>query len=265
MRALLSTRLFAAAPLDATHVRFAVRHGFPSLELYAAPGHLDVLAPDEPERVRDLVHGMGVRASWLHASRALLEQLLDPKRLHRFSEALETMRVEVVTTTLRSWPRPRGGAMLELSELMVQVEEAGARLVVDVDRLDAKSLRKIEYGVGISWDLGGQGLGLELDLEEIDDLLLHVNRGRLHAVRASHRIDHLREPPGAREAVLLEEAWRLRAPGTLVYDVDDPSGFGSRAEFEAVMADLKAFHAGEMRPPRPGLQGGIGWAALAPG
>ncbi|HEY0841142.1 MAG TPA: hypothetical protein VGD74_13220 [Vulgatibacter sp.] len=264
MRTLLSTRLFAVAPLDAWHLRFAMRHGFPSFELYAAPGHLDVLAPDEPEEVRDLVHDMGVRATWLHASRALLDQLLDPDQLHRFSEALETMGIEVVTACLRSWPRPRGGAMLELSELMVQVEEAGARLIVDVDRLDAKSLRKIEYGVGLSWDLGGPALGMDLEIPEIHDLLLHVNRGRLHVVRASHRIDHLREPPGEREALMLEEAWRLRPPGTIVYDVDDPTGFGSLADYEEVMVALKAFHSGRMRPLRPG-GGGIGWAALAPG
>ena len=265
MRALLSTRLFSAAPLDAVHLRFAMRHGFPSLELYAAPGSLDVLAPGEPERVQEIVHEAGVRASWLHAGRDLLEQLLDPDRLHRFSEALEVMRIEVVTATLRSWPRPRGGAMLELSELQVQVEEAGAQLVIDVDRLDAKSLRKIEYGVGLCWDLGGPAMTMDLGMVEIDDLLRHVNRGRLAAVRASHRIDHHRDTPGPREALLLEEAWRLRTPGTLVYDVDDPTGFGNLADYEAVMAAIKAFHAGEMRPPRAGSQAGIGWASLAPG
>lgn len=265
MRALLSTRLFAAAQLDEWHVRFARRHGFPSLELYASPRHLDVLAPGEPERVRDLVHSEGVRATWLHAGRELLDRLMDPDELHRFSVAVETMRVEVVTATLRSWPRPRGGAMLELSELRASAEEAGARLVVDVDRLDARSLRKIEYGVGISWDLGGPALGMQLDKAEIDDLLEHVNRGRLYAVRASHRLDHHRDSPGPREALLLEEAWRLRAPGTLVYDVDDPTGFGSLADYEAVMADLHAFHSGEMRPPHGGDTGGFVWAALAPG
>ena|GEM_PF-2127617 len=265
MRALLSTRLFAAAPLDRWHLHFARRHGFPSFELWASPRHLDLLAEGEPERVRDLVHDEGLRANWLHASRDLLAQLVDFDALHRFSVAIETLRIEVVTATLRAWPRPKGGRMLDLTDLQSSAEEAGARLVVDVDRLDAPSLRKIPYGVGIAWDLGGPALGMQLDKAEIDDLLQHVNRGRLYAVRASHRLDHHRDAPGPREALLLEEAWRLRAPGTLVYDVDDPTGFGSLADYQAVMADLHAFHSGEMRPPHGGETGGFVWAALAPG
>jgi len=265
VRALLSTRLFAAAPLDEWHVRFARRHGFPSLELYASPRHLNLLGPGEPERLRDLVRSEDAQAPWLHVGRELLARLVDPGMLHRFSLAVETLGVRVVTATLRSWPRPKAGAMLDLSDLLASAGEAGARLVVDVDRLDARSLRKLEYGVGICWDLGGPTLGMQLDKAEIDDLLEHVNRGRLHAVRASHRLDHHRDAPGPREALLLEEAWRLHAPGTLVYDVDDPTGFGSLADYEAVMADLHAFHSGEMRPPHGGTKGGFVWGALAPG
>ncbi|AKU92791.1 hypothetical protein [Vulgatibacter incomptus] len=95
-------------------------------------------------------------------------------------------------------------------------------------------------------------------------MLNNVIHGHLQAVRASHRVDHLRDPPGPREAILLEEAWGRHAPRVVVYDVDDPLGLAQPSDYEYVLHEIRSFHAGEKRPPDQ-AGGGLFWAAFAPG
>ncbi len=262
MRALLSTRLFAATPLDLRTLLFARKGGFPSLELYANPGHLDLLRGGEASSVLQLLDSTETRAPWLRMSHLLIDRLAD-QRLHgRFVDALAELQIQVVTAALHSLPRD--GSSMDLEELMLLVEEAGARLVLDVDRLDPADLRRLPWNVGIGWDLAGPEEEPQVEIAAVDETLGQVGRGRLSAVRAAHRIDHLREPPGEREALLVQEAWHIRGPGVLIYDVDDPTGFGSLADYEAVFAEIHAFHSGGRLPP--GHSGGsIFWAALSGG
>ena len=66
------------------------------------------------------------------------------------------------------------------------------------------------------------------------------------------------------QASVLEEVWAQQAPGFLVYDVEDPAGFGGVADIEDVLDSLRAFQAGEGRVHTES-SGGIFWAAMAPG
>lgn len=275
MRALLSTRLFAAVPLDFSALELARRAGFPTLELYATPRHLDVLNPGERRRLRHLLRDSGTTAPWLRASGALLQQLLDANVLADFADVLAELQVRKVTAGLRTWPWPGHGPSLDFDELSLRVEEAGAQLVIDAHRLDDPRLsRSISFGRGrqarpswkgeLSWDLANERENAPLSREEVDQMLGDTARGRLQGVRASHWANGHRAPPGTREAVLLEESFRLHAPGILIYDVDDPTGFADPAEYEDVLHQLRTFHEGGMRPPTEG-SGGVFWASMAPG
>jgi hypothetical protein len=100
-------------------------------------------------------------------------------------------------------------------------------------------------------------------LREVEGLLRGTSRGRLFGVLVARQGVARRLVPEREEAEILEEIWRLQAPGSLIYDVDDPSGAGIEVELHDILAKLHDFHAGGDRPRPDG--GGIFWASLAPG
>lgn len=271
MRALLSTRLFSAAPLDARALELALRAGFPSLELYASPTHADLTDAAELGWLRRLFRSAGVRTPWLHASKAFLEQLSEPAVLAGFADTLTALGVRVVTAELRQWPAPPG---LDWDELSLRAAEAGAQLLIGAHRLDDPRLSRSPSAGGIRWrgdlcwDLapigaaGGAGRGGGAPTkEELRLMLGRTARGRVVGVRASSWAEGVRKPPGQQEVLLLDEVYRAHNPEVLVYDVDDPLGF---AEAEELLEEIRSFHSGEKRPPSD-EGGGIFWAALAPG
>ncbi|AKU92790.1 hypothetical protein [Vulgatibacter incomptus] len=153
MRALLSTRLFAAAPLEASALQMAARAGFPSLELYAQPPHTTLLGPGELTRIRRELRAAGVKTPWLRLGAELLGRLRSPSLLSDLVDALEALQIRVVTASMASLPKPRSGATLELDELALHVEEAGARLVLDTGDLATAAVRSLPLGIGLGWDL----------------------------------------------------------------------------------------------------------------
>lgn len=266
MRALLSTRLFASRPLDAVPLRLAKRHGFPELELHGDPRHFDFFRLGEVERVGTLLRREGVRAPWLRISPGVLNQLGDDRKLLAFGEAVRAMQFEAVVADTHSWGVRQDGTFLELDELKIRMLEQGTRLVLDLGRVDERIVRRLPSDVGLCWDVAASTATHdgEEGIREVDEMLGGVARGRLLGVRVAHLADGRRQVPDAHEATLLEEAWRLQAPGTLVYDVDDPSGLGNERELAETLDALCAFHAGgKRRHPEDG--GGLFWSALAPG
>lgn len=256
MRPVLSTRLFAPGPLRARELAPAIRRGFSELELLAHPHHLDVLDRAAPRAAARELARVGARASWLHLEQPLLNRLTERGALPRLGEAIRALDVRTVAASTRSWGVREDGTLLDVDALRAQVETAGARLALDLTQVDPRVLRRFSSNVGVCWDLAGAE-----DPAEGDDL---VAAGRLLAVRVARIADGRRAVPAEREAGLLEEVFRRAAPGELIYDVDDPSGFGAVAELEDVLDQLHDFHAGSKRP-HPEEGGGLFWAALAPG
>ncbi len=264
MRALLSTRLFACKPLDAGPLRMAREQGFPLLELYADPRHFDVFALGEVTRVGKLLQYEGMQAPWLHIGPSVLNQLGDERKLATLRDVIRGLRIEVVTADTHSWGVRQDGTFLGLDDLKMSAQVNGARLVLDLARIDERIVRRLPGDLGLCWDVAGVATHDSEDIREVDQMLEGVSRGRLLGVRVAHQGDGTREVPDRHEARLLEEVWRLQAPGTLIYDVDDPSGFGAEAELRGTLERLRDFHSGGKRP-HPEGSGGLFWAGLAPG
>jgi len=265
MRALLSTRLFAVRPLDAAPLRLARRHGFPELELHGDLRHFDFFDLGEVQRVGALLAREGLRAPWLRVGAPVLNQLSDERRMLGLVEAVRALRLEAVVADMHTWGVRQDGAFQQVDELRTRLITNGARLVLDLPRVDERLLRRLPSDVALCWDLAGAITEDHPDATRlVDDMLSGLARGRLLGVRVAHLGDGIREPPDTHEAAILEEAWRLQAPGTLIYDVDDPTGFGVEREIVEVLEELRAFHAGEKRP-HPAEGGGLFWSALAPG
>ncbi|WP_373047065.1 hypothetical protein [Vulgatibacter sp.] len=266
MRALLSTRLFAAEPLDHAPLRMARDYGFTALELHAEPRHFDVFHPGEARRIASCLQIAGVTASWLHIGPAVLNQLTDERKLAAFADVVRGLRLEVVTASTHSWGVREDGTFLDLDALKLRVQANGARLVLDLARVDERVVRRLPSDLGLCWDMAGAtSHDGDEQIREVDEMLEGVARGRLLGVRVAHLgEDGKRSAPDRHEATLLEEVWRLQAPGTLIYDVDDPSGFGAAIEVRDTLEELRSFHAGEKRAHPEGA-GGVFWAGLAPG
>jgi hypothetical protein len=256
VRPILSTRLFAAGPLRAPELALACDRGFCDLELLASPRHLDVLDASSVRRTAAELARAGVRAPWLHLEQPLLNQLTGRGALERLGDAIAAFSVRTVAASTRSWGVRDDATFLDLDELRGQVETAGARLALDLSQVDDRVVRRLPPDIGVCWDLAGAE-----DPRQGDDL---VAGGRLLAVRVARLADGQRAVPDRHEAELLEEVFRLRAPGDLIYDVDDPSGFGAIGELSRVIDELHEFHAGAKRP-HPEDGGGLFWASLAPG
>jgi len=265
MRALLSTRLFAHRPLADAPLHLARAAGFPALELYADPRHFDPFALGEVTRVGRRLLAEGLQAPWLHLGPAVLNQLGDERKLATLADVVRGLRLEVVTADTHAWGVRQDGTFLGLDDLQNAMLENGARLVLDVGRVDDRIVRRLPHDLGLCWDMAAGSLAHEGDeAKQLDRMLEGMARGRLIGVRVAHQGDGIRQVPDTEEATLLEEVWRLQAPGTLVYDVDDPSGFGAEPELRDTLAALRGFHAGDKRR-HPEGSGGLFWGALAPG
>lgn len=255
MRPVLSTRLFACGPPRAAEVDLARAAGFLDLEIHAGPRHLDVLDPGAVRRVARELRRAGLRAAWLHLDQPVLNRLRERGTLERLGDAVRLLEAGAVAASLRAWGVREDAAFLDLDALRTQIEISGARLALDLPQVDDRVLRRLPGTVGVCWDLAGAEDAAEADVLSAG--------GRLLAVHLARPVDGRRGLPDRREAQLLEEVFRRHAPGDLIYDVDDPSGFGAMSELEHVLDDLRAFHAGAKRP-HPEQGGGLFWASLAP-
>lgn len=269
MRALLSTQLFAALPLQADALRLAREAGFPSLELFGSARHVDLFHPAERRRIQHLLSSTGTRAPWLHLHADLLDSLRDDNLLAALPDALAELGVEVVTAALLDWPLPSGGQSLDLDELRIRTAEVGTRLVIEADRLDRKAFSRSTTGpmrwLGeLCWDLASLSGSAPLSMEEIESMLDGTTRGRMAALRASHGSRDRREPPGPREAVIVEETMRSHGPEVVIYDVADELGMASLSYYREILEQIRTFHEGGMLPPRD-EGGGVFWASMAPG
>lgn len=257
MRPLLSTRLLSATCCSTDSLRLARNAGFPSLELRSDSVGGDLFRAAEVERVSRVLTAEGTRAAWLQIGPDVTSRLDDPAALARFGHVLGQLRLEGVTVV---------GAVPDgpIADLLAQVEMGGARLCLERDTFSTADLRRWPRAVDLSWDLAaasraGAGPG------ELDRFLGAVPTGRLLAVRVSgvdgtgHRV-----PPGEREALLLEEVWRRLRPEYVVYDVEDPSGFGAATSLGHVLDELRAFHSGAKHPHATQPWGLFG-SGLAPG
>lgn len=265
MRALLSTRIFAHSPLADAPLRLARLAGFPALELYADPRHFDVFALGEVTRVGRRLLAEGMQAPWLHLGPTVLNQLTDDRKLAALGEVIRGLRFEVIVADMHTWGVRQDGTFLSLDALRAKAEVNGARLVLDVGRVDERIVRRLPRDLGLCWDMAIGAIAHEADeVRQLDQMLEGIARGRLLGVRVAHQGEASRQVPDTHEATLLEEVWRLQAPGTLVYDVDDPSGFGAEPEIRDALHSLRGFHAGDKRA-HPEDGGGLFWGALAPG
>ena len=265
MRALLSTRLFAHSPLGDAPLRLAREAGFPALELYADPRHFDVFALGEVTSVARLLAREGMQAPWLHIGPTVLNQLTDERRLATLADVVRGLRLEVITADTRSWGVRQDGTFLGLEDLKMTAQVNGARLVLDLGRVDERIVRRLPSDLGLCWDVASGAIAHESDeIRQVDQMLEGIARGRLVGVRVAHLGDGVRSIPDKHEATLLEEVWRLQAPGTLIYDVDDPSGYAVERELRFALDSLRDFHAGGKRA-HPEDGGGVFWGALAPG
>lgn len=264
MRTLLSTRLFCAKPLTFEGLQLARRIGFTDLELYSDGKTFDVLDAAQVRRAAELLGRTGLRAPWLHLSPAILARLVDDATLGLFTDVVRAARFEVVTVNAANWAVRPDQTFLSLDDLKFRMQSNGARLVLDLGRFDDRITRSLPPDLGLCWDLAVP-LADEGDVKrEVGEMLGGFSRGRLAAVRVAHPGDGRRDVPTTREATMLEEVWRLQAPGTLVYDVDDPAGYGYDVDLRETLEQLRDFHAGSKRPHTED-GGGLFWAALAPG
>jgi sugar phosphate isomerase/epimerase len=262
VRTLLSTRLFAAHRLDEHALNLARRAGFPALELFADPGHLNLFDRDEVDSVVGLLAARGMRAPGLFVSLATLSRLGERQDRSAFARALRQLHVEAVVLPKRPWASAESLSFPHTSDVVFSIQEAGAMPVLNFCRAQERILRHLRRDVGLCWDLAWTGPGGPEEIAEIDTILGYLVKGRLRAVRVAHVEDGMRVVPGLREELLLRQAWKLHAPATMVYDVEDPSRFGSMAELTTILEDLRAFHTGRMHAE---AGGGVFWAALAPG
>lgn len=272
MRTLLSTRLFAARPLEEAPLRLALEYGFPELEIFGLPTHLDVLDLGQVQRAAGLLARMGFSAPWLHIGPSVLNRLGDERCLVAFGDAVQALRLRAVVADTRAFGVRQDGALVDLHDLAVQVQSSGARLLLDVGRFDERSLGRMPTDLGLCWDIASpQGEAAESsdereeeERQELRRMLGSVARGRLLGVRVAAVRQGRRVPPDCHEALVLEELWRAQGPGALVYDVDDPGGQGSEPEIRRALEAIRSFHAGEKRP-HPESSGGVFWASMAPG
>lgn len=263
MRTLLSTRLFSNQVLTPEPWLLARKFGFTTLELYADGKNLDVLNPGQAERIAWLAEAMGVHAPWIHLGPAVLDRLVDRESLVALGDLIRRLRLQMVTADTRRWGVAPGGTFLNLDDLRVECITNGARLVLELGRFEESVLQRFPPTIGICWDMAAPGLEEEQAIRDVEEILGGMARGRLIGIRVAHRGDGIREVPAEREARILEEVWRLHAPGALIYDVDDPSGFGAEVELRGSLEAIRDFHAGGSRPTTE--EGGLFWAALAPG
>jgi hypothetical protein len=175
------------------------------------------------------------------------------------------MRLEAVIADTQAFGVRQGGSPPDLDALALAVHGAGARLVLEVPVLDERLLGRLPPNLGLAWDLATPWPVPDEELRaSVEGTLCGLARGRLVALRAARLEGGRRVAPGPREARVLESVWRLAAPGSLVYDVDDPSGFGAELEIRELLARLRDFHGGGQRP-HDEEGGGLFWASLAPG
>lgn len=264
MHTLLSTRVFANQLFNPEPWLLARRFGFTTVELFADGETLDIFDSIQVERIGVMAEAMGVHIPWIHLGPAVVDRLSDRGCLHSFGDTIRKFHLQVVTAGPRTPALSRIGVGWGVDDLRVEAMTSGARLVIDLERLDGEIVQGFPSGVGVTWDLGA------LDPADDDEVAAGVERflggnarGRLAGLRVAHRGERLREVPGEREARLLEQIWKVHVPATLIYDVDDPSGFGAEVELKDTLEELKDFHSGGKRPPSEG--GGVFWAALAPG
>jgi hypothetical protein len=241
MRPLLSTRLLTATCCSAEGLRLAREAGFPSLELRSDSVGGDLFRGGEAERIFRLVTAQGDRIAWLQVDAAIAGKLGDPALRIRFRDALGRLRLEGVSVTD---PIPGGN----VGELLTAVELAGARLCLEREAFSAAELSRWPRAVELGWDLS-PAAAIGAGPRDLDRFLGPVPAGRLLAVRVSGRDEAGRRiPPGEREAILLEETWRRYRPEYVVYDVEDPSGFGAATSLDHVLAELRSFHTGGKHP-----------------
>lgn len=263
MRTLLSTRLFSNQVLTAEPWLLARKSGFTTLELYADGQNLDILEPGQVERIGWLAESMGVHAPWLHIGAAVMDRLTDRTQLVRLGDVIRQLRLQMVTADTRKWGVSPTGRFLNVDDLRVECITNGARLVLELGRFEERVFDHFPPTIGICWDLAAPGLEEEEAIQQVENILGGMARGRLIGIRVAHCADGRREVPTEREARILEEVWRLHAPGALIYDVDDPSGYGAEVELRSALDSIREFHAGGKRPTTE--EGGLFWAALAPG
>ena len=255
MRPLLSTRLLSTTCCSTDGLRLARNAGFPWLELRSDSVGVDLFRVGEVARVARALAAEGTRAAWLQVGPDVTGRLGEPAALQRFGEVLGELRLEGVTVV-----GPLGNA--DPGELLAQAELAGARLCLERGAFSGAEVRRWPRAVDLGWDLAAASTA---SLGDLDRFLGEVPPGRLLAVRVSGRdAAGRRIPPGEHEAVLLEEAWRRLRPGYVIYDVEDPSGFGAATSLDGVLARLRAFHAGELHPHATAPWGLFG-SSLAPG
>jgi len=265
MRALLSTRIFAARRLDCAPLHLARRTGFPEVEIHAAPEHFDPFDLGAAQRAIAALQREGMRPRWLHVGAATLNQLGDERRMIAFRDVVRTLRVEAVVADTRAWGVRQDAGLLRIDDLKIRLLADNVRLVLDLRRIDERIARRLPSDLGLCWDMAGATAhDGEAGLDEVRGMFEGLARGRILGVRAARLEDGRRGLPDRQEARLLEEVWRLQAPGTLVYDVDDPSGFGVERELRDTLEALCAFHGGAKRD-HPEQGGGLFWSSLAPG
>lgn len=269
MQTLLSTRLFASRPLGEDALLRAARAGFPSLEIFASPPHYDPLDAAQTEELVELLASLRLDATWVHLDVPVLAELGAGGPWERLTAALIALDVEMVTVPTRPW-RQDGTPMPDLRDLLLRVEQAGARLCLDFSSAKERAMQHPPKGVDFCWDLAGQSAGevgvgvAEGDAAIVEGVANLFHHGPLGGVRVAHLEGSHREPPTEREARLLEGLWPHLVPRTLVYDVEDPSDGDSPAELQRIFREIHSFHSGEKRPPGQ-RRGGVFWAAMAPG
>jgi hypothetical protein len=251
MLPLLSTHLFAETCCGADALRAARRAGFPSLELRADSLGVDLLAPGEAERIARALRAEGSRAAWLRIGPEITGRFSDPATFLRFGDAARSLGVEGVT--VHGQLRNR----VDAHELLAQVSLAGARLCLEREAFTPDLVRRWPRDVALSWDLAAASRAGG-DPRDLAPFLAGVPSGRLLVVRVSGRdAAGRRVLPGEREAILLDETWRRFRPEYVVYDVEDPSGFGAATSLDHVFAELRSFHSGEKLPHEATYPGGL--------
>jgi hypothetical protein len=234
------------------------------LEIFASPPHFDPLAVGQAEELVELLSGLRLEARWLHLDLPVLAELGEGGPWDRLTSALIVLDVDVVTLPKRPW-RHDWRLMPDLQDVLLRVEQAGARLCLDFVSPRQRAMQHLPRGVDFCWDLAWPEASVAEDaalVERAVDLFPH---GALDGVRVAHLEAGVhRGPPTEREARLLEDIWPHLVPRTLVYDVEDPSRGGSPAELQRIFREIHAFHSGEKRPPGKG-RGGLFWAGMAPG
>lgn len=263
MRTLLSTRLFSNQVLTPEPWLLARKFGFTTLELNADGSNLDIFEPGQTDRIGWLAESMGVHVPWIHLGSRVLDRLTDRPSLVELGDVIRKLRLQMVTADTRQWGVSPSGTFLNLDDLRVECLTNGARLVLELGHFEETIVERLPPTLGICWDLAAPGLEEDEAIRQVEEILGSMARGRLIGIRVAHRGDGFREVPAEREARILEEVWRLHAPGALIYDVDDPSGYGSAVELRRTLDAIRHFHAGGSRPTTE--EGGLFWAALAPG